>query len=1289
MKKSSHKKIISFFITVAMLLSLLVVQVPFAYAKTGQEAIPAPSEDTVAFTVNIGNLAVEYTWEDITGFGDFTTSSGLYTTVNTTCEGIMLSDIIDDAANVVGATLQDNYKIYSASSDNYPSTPFMVSDVKDAKNEYRLAYKVDGALDACIGFDDANKNQICDNGETRYPETYVRIARKAEQGNAAYIRLLQSITIKDASDGTVSLPVGLAIEGTGVSEGLQTYNGNIYYLTKSELEYANEKHDCWTGPAVYSVVSNEVNKATNQHDRSYSVAQGLSLNGLLAEAGVTSDEINAQGNKLAFKSTDGYKRIISDYNQDRYYFPSNTPAGVTYNDNSTDGGSKTEALLAFEFNKGTEDKNVVPTPLPNDDFYPNPRLIVGQLNYGSYNSDDGVKGVQKIAIGDEKIALTVNGDAISGTKKYTAADLLLMSGNESRTYKYDTTDYHCQGVDLKTLLTNIKAQSNASIKIKTKVGDAWSTLDETLPVASIRTGDYFVAYYSETSSGAVTNDTELRLYGRDKCIGNLAGLTIGLDSAGPSGTAKKEVGGDVANSVFYVCVKSGADTPVYYYFTLDELKDKYSITNRMYAYNDHGYDKEVYCNGFMIEKLLSSLQGVTLNDTMKVQIAEEDGFHSNYVGYVDSIGQIKDETKPILTYEINEQFLNGDQNNVSDPVGVYKDADNHSGYLRMYRDTESAGSAVIKYVMGIVVSDDGKALSGEHGYKVVMESEQNPGRKVAFDKTIYGAVPGMSIAVKAPEVTNCKLASSQISPRIITIGSITVGAIAPGNTEQTVTYKYHENVYLTVSDAAKSKSYDYTMTDLFEKSQIPATSATALFVTKGGIYGYDPAMFYRYQGVYLDDLVKSATGSEIGSQSVILTDKANVKMTVPSGDYHKYFIAYQNTQSKASKNIDEGKRVTIQYAMPKVMLVSTGEVFSGSVKNIQIGVAPSAGGSSSGGSSGGGGGSATAAPATSNTSSSADTAITSDLSKGKEGKIDLSKDSSAKTQISPSVIKKLSDSDKPLTIEGKGVDLKFAAQSLSTSELKSALSDTNAKLELGAKEVTTSEQTDIIAKAKVGESTGLFEVGGKVVDLTAQIVKTASDKTTKTEKIASFAEPVAVTIDLSSAKLTAADIANLTGIRYEKAADGTIVPVKLGGTYDAKTQTFTFYTDQFSLYGVLKAKDLKKIELKINDKNISVNGQTKAIDVAPTITNNRTMVPVRFVAEALGAKVAWDNNTKTAAIELNGKKVSLTIGETAAGMDTPAVISNGRTLVPIRYISETLGAEVLWFPTGKTVQIVE
>ncbi len=115
---------------------------------------------------------------------------------------------------------------------------------------------------------------------------------------------------------------------------------------------------------------------------------------------------------------------------------------------------------------------------------------------------------------------------------------------------------------------------------------------------------------------------------------------------------------------------------------------------------------------------------------------------------------------------------------------------------------------------------------------------------------------------------------------------------------------------------------------------------------------------------------------------------------------------------------------------------------------------------------------------------------------------------------------------------------------------------------------------------------------------------------------------------------------------------------------------------------------------------VRVNGhQVEFPDGKPYIDGNgRTMIPVRFVTEAMKAKVDWVQSTQTAVIQKDGTKVEVTIGQkdikvtkdgvaATVTMDTEAVITGGRTYVPIRYVAEALGAYVAYSDAYGTVGI--
>jgi hypothetical protein len=277
-------------------------------------------------------------------------------------------------------------------------------------------------------------------------------------------------------------------------------------------------------------------------------------------------------------------------------------------------------------------------------------------------------------------------------------------------------------------------------------------------------------------------------------------------------------------------------------------------------------------------------------------------------------------------------------------------------------------------------------------------------------------------------------------------------------------------------------------------------------------------------------------------------------------------------------------------------------------------------------------------------------------------------------------IQEIMQAAKPVVLESTLAIIDFGKNSLNVTELKQGL---DAYLELGALLTEKSKTDEVLAGAKL-DQTGMQPLGGKVLDLVAQL--NYSDGTST--RIKSFAEPVKVTINLKELGLTGSTD-KLTAVRFVPQADGTYKTIKLGGVYIAATNSFEFYTDSFSLYSIVKADSVNKITFTINSTDYAIGALALKTDVPPVVQKERTLVPIRVVAEALGAEVKWDHATKTATITLGDKVLTMTLNQMIAGMDVPAQGIDGRIMVPLRYVSETLGAYVMWFPQEKRIEVIQ
>lgn len=109
---------------------------------------------------------------------------------------------------------------------------------------------------------------------------------------------------------------------------------------------------------------------------------------------------------------------------------------------------------------------------------------------------------------------------------------------------------------------------------------------------------------------------------------------------------------------------------------------------------------------------------------------------------------------------------------------------------------------------------------------------------------------------------------------------------------------------------------------------------------------------------------------------------------------------------------------------------------------------------------------------------------------------------------------------------------------------------------------------------------------------------------------------------------------------------------------------------------------------------IKVDGVLLECDQPPVMVNERILVPLRTIFNALYADVEWLEETQTVFASKRFKTISLPIGSSqmfldgeTIQLDSPAILLNGRTMVPVRAVSEALGAEVLWDQDSNTVII--
>lgn len=152
------------------------------------------------------------------------------------------------------------------------------------------------------------------------------------------------------------------------------------------------------------------------------------------------------------------------------------------------------------------------------------------------------------------------------------------------------------------------------------------------------------------------------------------------------------------------------------------------------------------------------------------------------------------------------------------------------------------------------------------------------------------------------------------------------------------------------------------------------------------------------------------------------------------------------------------------------------------------------------------------------------------------------------------------------------------------------------------------------------------------------------------------------------------------------------------GTFNVKEGDALSVTDKNPVlkYVYEKAED-DVVVMTIGSTVLNVNGQKKVIDTPAMVKDARTYVPLRALAEAFGASVDYDDASRTVTAKLDGTTVVMEIGSRmysvnghAKFMDVAPFIENSRTMLPIRFAAEAFGMEVtpVYNADGTTAEVV-
>lgn len=247
------------------------------------------------------------------------------------------------------------------------------------------------------------------------------------------------------------------------------------------------------------------------------------------------------------------------------------------------------------------------------------------------------------------------------------------------------------------------------------------------------------------------------------------------------------------------------------------------------------------------------------------------------------------------------------------------------------------------------------------------------------------------------------------------------------------------------------------------------------------------------------------------------------------------------------------------------------------------------------------------------------------------------------------------------------------------------------------------------------DATGVFVYAMTVQGSPATIVIDATDPAGNTAH-----RSVTVTLDTTPPSLTLTQplnfqkfqrfpivVAGRTEAGASVTVQGTPADVRTDGTFEyaitsapdgALTITVVARDaagNQVTRTVAVTVQSTKLIQMQVGTLEALVNGQVVALQTAPLIRNSTTLVPLRFVAETFGITPVWDGVFQIIDLPVGTTTVRLQIGQRFASvggkkvtLDTAPVILNGVTMVPLRFIADTLGAETRWEAATKTIIII-
>ena len=149
---------------------------------------------------------------------------------------------------------------------------------------------------------------------------------------------------------------------------------------------------------------------------------------------------------------------------------------------------------------------------------------------------------------------------------------------------------------------------------------------------------------------------------------------------------------------------------------------------------------------------------------------------------------------------------------------------------------------------------------------------------------------------------------------------------------------------------------------------------------------------------------------------------------------------------------------------------------------------------------------------------------------------------------------------------------------------------------------------------------------------------------------------------------------------------------------DAGRSGKTYGTGYTALeYDIDITLERRVVRLQLGQKKARVNGEAMRLEAAPFAEGGRTLVPLRFLGEQLGAVFLWDEDDKEVTFIRGAITIKIRLGDDEArihikgapsrtvALEVPAKVVQNRTVVPLRFVSENFGAAVRWNPDDRSI----